>query len=58
MRKQDAHRGVHVKPLLTPFEARALLAALEFEGDTTFDDEQRAGLERAKAKIGRVAKAV
>ena len=52
--KQGAHRGVHIRPLLTPFEAQALLAALE--GGTTFDDEKRAGLERAKAKIGRVAK--
>ena len=46
------HRGVHVRPLLTPFEAQALLASLDGE---VLEGERLAGLERAKVKLGRVA---
>ena len=52
------HKGVHCRPLLTPFEARALLAVVA-DGDarileTDEEREAREALRRAKAKIGRV----
>ncbi len=52
--KQRMHRGIHLRPLLTPFEAAALIAALEGEA---LEGERLAGLERAKAKIGRAGRA-
>ncbi len=51
--ERKLHRGVHVRPLLTPYEAQALLAALDGE---TLEGERLDGLDRAKAKLGRVAK--